>query len=144
MAETTEETAVDNPGDSLVEITHKDLIEDMTQDSVNNKQVIEKEADLIGDEKTQEEGKDQGEMKIDFTEENTLKGRNNSYSVELIRIPHSEYLKCVCNLLFIDNHSNQISLVFVSLFVSSNCFKDNQTTKLTLLDHHIITVVDSP
>ena len=87
MAEITEETAVDKPGDSLVEITQKDLFEDMTQDSVNNKQT-----DLIGDEKTQEEGKDQGETKIEITEENTLKGKNNSYSVELIRIPHSEYL----------------------------------------------------
>ena len=42
-------TAVDNPEDSLVEITHKDLIEEKTQESEKSDQDIKKETEVIGE-----------------------------------------------------------------------------------------------
>ena len=75
--EPTEVSAVHNPRDSLVEITHEDLIEEKTQEGEKSDQGIKKETGVIGDESITEvrEGKGQDETKIEIIEENTTKGK---------------------------------------------------------------------
>ena len=75
--EPTEVSAVDNPGDSLVEITHEDLIEEKTQEGEKSDQDTKKKTGVIGDESITEvrEGKGQDETKIEIIEENTTKGK---------------------------------------------------------------------